>query len=259
VHASTNIVVALSAPVDWLPEGPFEPVHPPEAVHELALADDQVSVELAPAFTVVGFADNITVGGGGAPITVTVTLRCALPPSPVHCRVKVVLFVRLLIAWLPEVCRFPVQPPDAVQAVAFVDDQVSWVLPPLATLVGLAFNVTVGADGCWAETVTVTESMAVPPSPVQVRLKVALAFSAPVLWEPVVGLSPLHAPDPVQDAAFELDHDNMVELPGVIETEAAVRSTVGWVAVSSSSSELLQPAVSATRRPSIPKRVTACM
>jgi hypothetical protein len=103
VQASVNIVVALSAPVDWLPAVAFVPLHPPEAVHELALVEDQVSIELPPAFTVVGLADNITVGAGGAPMICTVTLRCALPPAPVHCRVKVVLVVRLLIVWLPEV------------------------------------------------------------------------------------------------------------------------------------------------------------
>ena len=38
----------------------------------------------------------------------------------------------------------PVQPPDAVQVVALVEDQVSVELPPLATLPGLALNDTVG-------------------------------------------------------------------------------------------------------------------
>jgi hypothetical protein len=133
------------------------PVQPPEAVHDVAFVDDQVSVELPPAFTVVGLADNITVGADGAPMTCTVTLRCALPPEPVHCRVNVVLAVMLLMAVLPEVFLLPLQPPEAVQEVAFVEDHVSCVLPPLATLVGLALSVTVGAGGGGAETLTVTE------------------------------------------------------------------------------------------------------
>jgi hypothetical protein len=157
VHASTNIVVALSAPVDWLPDVAFVPVHPPEAVQELAFVEDQLSVALLPAFTVVGLADNVTVGAGGAPMTCTVTLRCALPPAPVHCRVNVVLAVMLLMVALPEVFRLPLQPPEAVHEFALVDDQVSWLLPPLCTLVGLAFSVTVGAGGGGAATVTVSE------------------------------------------------------------------------------------------------------
>ena len=97
VHASANIVVALSAPVDWLPEVALVPVQPPEAVQDVALVDDHVSIELLPAFTAVGFAASVTVGAGGAPATVTVTLCCAVPPPPVHCRLNIVLFVRLVM------------------------------------------------------------------------------------------------------------------------------------------------------------------
>ena len=39
----------------------------------------------------------------------------------------------------------PLQPPDAVQLVASVDDHVSVDAAPLATVVGLAVSVTVGA------------------------------------------------------------------------------------------------------------------
>jgi hypothetical protein len=43
------------------------------------------------------------------------------------------------VGWLPD------QVPEAVHAVALVDDQFRLELPPLATLVGLALKVTVGA------------------------------------------------------------------------------------------------------------------
>jgi hypothetical protein len=66
------------------------PVQPPEAVHVVALVEVQLSVERAPALTVVGLALSVSVGaGGGGVFTVTVTERCTEPPAPVHCRVNV--------------------------------------------------------------------------------------------------------------------------------------------------------------------------
>jgi hypothetical protein len=40
----------------------------------------------------------------------------------------------------------PDQPPDAAQAVALVADQLNVALPPLATVLGLAVSVIVGAE-----------------------------------------------------------------------------------------------------------------
>ena len=48
------------------------------------------------------------------------------------------------MAWLPEVALVPDQPPEAVQLVALVEDQVSVEAPPLTTDVGFAVNDTVG-------------------------------------------------------------------------------------------------------------------
>lgn len=53
----------------------------------------------------------------------------------------------------PFTALVPDQAPEAVQAVAFVDDHVSLELLPLATVLGLAIRVTVGA-GAVTETVT---------------------------------------------------------------------------------------------------------
>ena len=66
----------------------------------------------------------------------------------------------------PEVERAPLQPPEAVQPVALVDDQFSVAAAPLATLVGVAVSVTVGAGGVDV-TVTVAEALALPPAPLQ--------------------------------------------------------------------------------------------
>jgi hypothetical protein len=59
----------------------------------------------------------------------------------------------------------PVQDPEAVQAVALVADQFSVELLPLATVLGLAERLMVGA-GCVTE--TVADCVALPPLPVQV-------------------------------------------------------------------------------------------
>jgi len=68
-----------------------------------------------------------------------------------------------LIAWLPD------QPPDAVQAVAFVVDQLKVELLPLTMELGLAERLTVGA-GVAAVTETVAAWVALPPEPVQVSV-----------------------------------------------------------------------------------------
>jgi hypothetical protein len=59
------------------------PLHPPEAVQELALVLTQLSVETLPLVTEVGLALRDTVGAGGA-LTVTITDWFALPPAPTH-------------------------------------------------------------------------------------------------------------------------------------------------------------------------------
>ena len=62
----------------------------------------------------------------------------------------------------------PVQPPEAVHAVALDAVQLSVLLPPLATELGDAVKLTAGGDGGGAgETVTVTDCVALaPPVPV---------------------------------------------------------------------------------------------
>jgi hypothetical protein len=66
----------------------------------------------------------------------------------------------------------PDQLPEAVQDVASVDVHVRMVLPPLGTMLGLAPILTVGAvePGESELTVTVVDSVALPPGPVQVNM-----------------------------------------------------------------------------------------
>jgi hypothetical protein len=67
---------------------------------------------------------------------------------------------------LPFVGLLPDQPPDAVQLLALLEDQLSVADPPLLTVVGLALRLTVGR----AATLTVTDRLALPPGPLQVSV-----------------------------------------------------------------------------------------
>ena len=143
----------------------------------MAFVELQFNVEAAVLTTAVGFAVNEAVG---SPRIVTVTVACVLvPPVPVHFKVYVVLAVRAPVLWLPPAAFAPANvPPVAVQDVALVELQVSVEAPPLATLVGFAFNVAVGM----VPIVTVAVTTApVPPGPVHVSEYAALVVSAPVL------------------------------------------------------------------------------
>ena len=66
----------------------------------------------------------------------------------------------------PLTALLPDQPPEAVQAVVLVEVQVSVAALPLATVLGVAARLTVGAG---ALTDTVADCVALPPVPVQVR------------------------------------------------------------------------------------------
>jgi hypothetical protein len=70
----------------------------------------------------------------------------------------------------PLVARAPVQPPEALQAVAFLVDQLSVALPPEVIVTGVAVNVTVGIPDGW--TVSTADDEAEPPPPLQVRVYV---------------------------------------------------------------------------------------
>ncbi len=65
----------------------------------------------------------------------------------------------------PLLGSLPLQPPEAVQEVAFVVDQLKVELLPLTMELGLAARLTVGAGDV---TVTVADCAALPPAPVHV-------------------------------------------------------------------------------------------
>jgi len=78
--------------------------------------------------------------------TVTVVLCVAgvVPLAPLQVRVKVVVALNAPVLALPLVGSLPDQPPEAVQLVAFVDDQLSAEAEPLLTVPGLALRERVG-------------------------------------------------------------------------------------------------------------------
>ena len=67
----------------------------------------------------------------------------------------------------PVAALAPDQPPDAMQDVAWVADQVSMELLPLVSVLGPANKVTVGAG---VVTEIVADWLAAPPLPVQFRV-----------------------------------------------------------------------------------------
>jgi hypothetical protein len=83
-----------------------------------------------------------------------------------------VLAVSAAVVKVPLVGSAPLQPPEAVHAVAFVELHVNVAVLPVATLVGLALKVAVGARGAAAVTVTavVAAAAVVPTAPLQVSV-----------------------------------------------------------------------------------------
>jgi hypothetical protein len=83
VHVSTKVEVAERAAVACAPEVALAPLQLPDAVHELALVEDQLSVAEPPCATWLGVAEIETVGGGTA-LTATVAVRVTEPPAPLQ-------------------------------------------------------------------------------------------------------------------------------------------------------------------------------
>lgn len=106
----------------------------------------------------------------------------------------------------PAVPLLPLQPPEAVHEVAFVEAQVKAADAPGATDVGLALSVTVGCGGGAVPTVTTTLRLVEPPVPVQLKVNVLVVVNAGVGSLPEVARAPDHAPLAVQLVAFVDDH-----------------------------------------------------
>jgi hypothetical protein len=228
------LLAAVSAPVPAVPELARPPLQAPEAVQLVAFVDDHVSELLPPLTTLVGLAETLTVGagvGGGVGVTtVTVATSFAVPPAPTQLIAKALLgAVNAPVLAVPEAARLPLQAPEAVQPVASVDDQISELLPPTATLAGFAEIVTVGAGAGTADvTVTIAESLAEPPAPLQLSANVLLAIeSTPVLAVPAVARLPLQAPEATHAVAFVEVQVSELTAPLGTSDGAATMLTVG--------------------------------
>jgi hypothetical protein len=199
-----------------------DPLHPPEAVQEVALVEDQDRADVAPLFIVLGFAARLT--AGGVLVTETVADWLALPPVPVHAIPYAALAVRAPVDCEPLIALVPDQAPEPVQDVAFVAVHVKVELRPLAIELGLAEIEMVGAGEL---TDTVADCVAVPPVPVQLREYVALALSAPVGCEPLTAFVPDQPPEAVQEVALRADQVNVEPLPLATVLGLAAKVTAG--------------------------------
>jgi hypothetical protein len=83
VHVSVYVCVVVMVEMTCEPFTPFAPLHPPLAVHDVALVLFHLRVEEPPEVTNVGSAVMETVGGGFV-VTVTVAVSLADPPAPVQ-------------------------------------------------------------------------------------------------------------------------------------------------------------------------------
>ena len=97
---------------------------------------------------------------------------------------------------------FPDQSPEAVQPVVLLLFQLNVVDPAKGRLDALAVRLTDDADG--PATVTLTESLALPPGPVQVKRYVLAERRLLILVEPEEFLLPDQSPEAVQLLALLL-------------------------------------------------------
>jgi hypothetical protein len=124
---------------------------------------------------------------------------------------------------VPLIALAPLQPPVAVHEAALAELHVNVDAAPLATEVGLAVNVTVGAG----TTVMVTvATLLVPPTPVQVSEKDVVDVRAPVLCAPLVVLVPLQLPEAVHELALVELHVNVEAPPRATAVGLPDRETV---------------------------------
>jgi hypothetical protein len=117
-------------------------------------------------------------------------------------------------------------PPESVQLMALLEDQVRVADDPLVTLVGLALRLTVGL-GIVSVTWTVSAAAVVPLAPLQVSVKLAGLVRAPVLALPLVALLPDQPPEAVQLVALLEDQTRVADEPLVTLVGAAIRLRVG--------------------------------
>gem|GEM_PF-1742356 len=229
VHDSVYVLVAVSAPVVCEPAVALVPDHAPEAEQALASVDDQTSVAEPPLLTLGGLALKLTVGigGGGVFATATVTDCVAVPPAPEQVSEYELVVASAPVDCAPDVGRSPDHAPEAVQLAAPFVLQVKVAAPPAGKLVGLALSVTIGGAPGARSTSTVTVRVALPPSPVQVRVKLLAACRAPIACEPDTGRAPDQAPVAAHEVASVDDQRKVAEAPALTTGGSTLSATAG--------------------------------
>ena len=147
----------------------------------------------------------------------------------------------------PLVASDPLHAPEAVQAVASVEDQLKVELPPLDTLLGLALSDTPGGI---ADVVTVADCDAEPPAPVHVIVYFVVAERADVVFEPRVATLPPQPPEAAQEVAFAEDQVNVDAAPLLTVLGFAERVTAG-------AARLTETVVDCAALPPVPVQVIA--
>jgi hypothetical protein len=144
----------------------------------------------------------------------------------------------------PPVTAFvPDQPPEAVQDVAFAALQVKVEALPLATEVGFADRLTVGA-AVDPVTDTVADCVALPSGPVQVSTNWVVAESGPLDQTPPVETLPCHPPLAVQAVALVVFQARLAEAPLLTVVGLARNERVGEYREAAVSAALLSAAAS---------------
>jgi hypothetical protein len=169
------VVVALTAPVFLVPLVPSALLQPPDAAHEVALLELQVNVDEPPGAITEGYTESLA---DGTIFTVAVA-GALVPPVPVHVSENVVLAVSAPVLRLPLAAKVALHPPEAVQEVALVEDQVSVADPPALIVwldaprvaVGNAAAGVAGADDEPPPQADRTDTAAKAPSEVMRRMK----------------------------------------------------------------------------------------
>jgi hypothetical protein len=119
------------------------PVQPPDAAQEVAFVELQVNSAAPPAATEAVLLVSVAVGA-----TLTVTLAGLLvPPGPVQVREYVVPAASAPVLWVPPGAMLPLQPPEPIHAVAFVELQVNSEAALLASVLCEAVSAAVGGGG----------------------------------------------------------------------------------------------------------------
>jgi hypothetical protein len=219
LHVNEYEVVLLTSPVLCVPLTGSGPVHPPEAVHDVALLELQESVA-APSGTMTEELNvNVAVG-----MIFTIALAREVPPVPLQLSEYEVGVAKAPVLWLPLRPTEPFQPPLAVQDVELLEVHVNVERPPAATTGGDAVNVTVGTGRM---VTVVTMGAVTPPGPAQMSEYAVAAVNGPVLWLPLAANVPLQPPEALHEVALVELHVSTEAFPEATAVGAAASLAVG--------------------------------